>query len=51
MSNAGCESCSHCIYICEGDYYCDEEGCIVLTDHATPTDEYLQCDGEKFEEN
>lgn len=45
-----CENCANCIYICEGDYYCDEEEVIVLYDFSTPTKHYLKCNGEKFEE-
>ena len=49
MERKICQHCTNSIYIGEGDYYCDEEECIVLTDFLFPTENFLKCKGERFE--
>lgn len=44
-----CQNCANCIYICEGDYYCDEANAIILTDFTNPTEHYFKCKGERWE--
>lgn len=46
-----CQNCANCLYICEGDYYCNEKDCIVLTDFTSPTEDYFKCKGERWEAN
>lgn len=45
----GCEYCSNCIPIGEGDHICTEQDMpkIVFSDY-TPTEDYLCCKGRKF---
>lgn len=43
-----CHECEHCEYVGEGDYVCDQDYSIVLTDWNTPTEDYLHCEGEDF---
>lgn len=45
----GCETCSNCIPIGEGDHVCNEcgEPVIVISDYA-PADDYLKCGGMKY---
>lgn len=45
----GCESCSHCIPIGEGDHLCDEFNEIVLDEYC-PSENYLMCNGRCWEE-
>lgn len=46
-----CHHCANCIYIGEGDFYCDQKECIVLTDFTSPTEDYFKCKGERWERN
>lgn len=50
-ASRNCQNCANCIYICEGDFYCDETWDIVLTDFTTPTKDYLKCKGKGWESN
>lgn len=45
-----CITCSHCIYIGEGDYLCDEHKVIVMEEHA-PNDNYDYCNECEWEDN
>ncbi len=47
---AGCEYCSYCVPIGEGDHICDAEDMpkLVMSDYE-PTEDYLCCNGRKFE--
>ena len=46
-----CVSCSHCIYIGEGDYICDAEATpvLVMEEHC-PNDNYWWCYESEWEE-
>ena len=46
--NKDCIDCANCIYICEGDYWCNEENIIVMEEHS-PSDNYNYCNGRSFE--
>lgn len=46
MKTCDPSECDDCIYIGEGDFYCQNEQEIVISDFV-PTDEYLCCLGEK----
>lgn len=50
-AHKNCQGCANCVYICEGDYYCNEEDCIILTDFTNPTEDYFKCNGERWESN
>lgn len=39
-----CNTCDNCVYICEGDFICDEHQVLVMEDF-TPTDEFCCCNG------
>lgn len=43
-----CENCGNCLYICEGDYLCDEMGEVVISDYNEPTSDYMACDGKEW---
>lgn len=49
--NIGCEFCSNCIPIGEGDHICDgyDVPKMVISDYM-PTDEYLVCRGAYYQE-
>lgn len=55
-NNRICETCSNLIAIGEGDHICyevkadDGTPAIMPISDYTPTDEYLKCGGEKWEE-
>lgn len=49
MSNsATCETCVRCLYVGEGDFICDELGCLIKEDFS-PNDDYFCCGGKNFE--
>ena len=37
-----CDTCDNCVYIGEGDYFCDENMVIVKEDHV-PNENYNYC--------
>lgn len=53
MMEKGCKYCGNVVAIGEGDHLCYECGTekplMVISDYI-PTDDYLACDGKKFEE-
>ncbi len=45
-----CEQCINCMYIEHGDMYCDEhEDFSLVYDEFYPTENYMWCNGKKFE--
>lgn len=44
-----CQHCEHCLAIGEGDFYCDEEDVVVISDY-TPLENYLYCNGKNFKQ-
>lgn len=46
----GCEMCSHCIPIGEGDHICDAQDVprVIIEEYA-PADGYLWCHGKYFD--
>lgn len=49
LSEKGCHNCANCIYVGEGDYFCDEATpAIVITGFSAPTDQYLNCNGRRW---
>ena len=45
-----CFNCENCTYIGEGAYACmAEEPIIIIEEHNIPTDDFMWCDGEEFE--
>lgn len=45
-----CEQCINCMYLEHGDMYCDEhEDFALVYDEFCPTDDYMWCNGKKFE--
>lgn len=34
--------CDNCLYICEGDFFCDKFNALVVSDW-TPTEDYMKC--------
>lgn len=51
-----CDICMNCMYVEDGDMYCDltvdteKEDVKWVYDNFTPTDDYMWCDGKHFEE-
>ena len=45
-----CLTCSHCIYIGEGDYICDVDEPIIIMEEYIPNDNYWYCAGCDYEE-
>ena len=56
-----CDTCKHCLYICEGDYVCEAEMeqrsskpkpvlKPIKEDHV-PTDHYFWCGGKHWRKN
>jgi hypothetical protein len=49
--NITCEQCINCMYVEHGDMYCDEhEKFAYVYDEFCPTENYMWCNGKKFEE-
>ena len=49
--NVTCEQCINCMYIEHGDMYCDEkEDMPLVYDEFCPTENYMWCNGRKFNE-
>ena len=45
-----CEQCINCMYLEHGDMYCDEhEDFELVYDEFCPTEDYMWCNGRKFE--
>lgn len=51
-----CENCINCMYVEQGDMYCDltvdeiNENVKWVYDEFCPTEDYMWCNGKKFEE-
>lgn len=51
-----CDICINCIYVEQGDMYCDistdynKDTTAWVYDNYNPTDEYMWCNGKHFEE-
>lgn len=45
-----CATCEHCVYICEGDYLCEETNHIVYTDYGSPTKYNFKCKGKRWKD-
>lgn len=44
-----CENCICCIYLEQGDMYCDEhEDFVIVYNDFCPTKNYMWCNGKKF---
>lgn len=46
-----CNHCANRIYIGDGNFYCTEKECMVLTDFTNPTENFFKCKGERWESN
>lgn len=47
--NVTCEQCANCMYVENGDMYCDEhEEFAYVYDEFCPTEDYMWCNGKKF---
>ena len=45
-----CDTCEHCVYICEGDYACMVEmPPKLVVDDWVQSDDYMWCGGKKWE--
>lgn len=45
-----CENCINCMYLEHGDMYCDEHDDFALMyEEFVPTEDYMWCNGKKFE--
>lgn len=45
-----CITCSHCVYIGEGDYICDADEPIVVMEEHCPNENYCCCNEADWEE-
>ena len=48
--NKDCTDCMNCIPIGEGDHICSEDPTKLVLDEYIPTEEFVWCDGEAWEE-
>lgn len=49
--NITCDTCINCMYLEAGDMFCDEhEDFALVYDEFCPTEDYMWCNGKKYEE-
>lgn len=49
--NITCENCINCMYLEHGDMFCDKhEDMAMVYDEFCPTENYMWCNGKKYEE-
>lgn len=48
-NNKTCEQCINCMYVENGDMYCDEhDNFDFVYEEFSPTESYMWCNGKKF---
>ena len=45
-----CPTCTHCVYIGDGDYICDVDEPVIVMEEHIPNDNYWYCAGCDWEE-